>query len=276
MARQVQEWMAIKDTKRPTPRQRSIIRKGQRARERFFLCNIRLVVNCAGKFISMGGTMTFEDLIQEGLMGLHSAIAKFDPTLGYKFSTYSFWWIRQSIMRAIHQNSRIIHLPTAATDVTRKATTYMQNYRQEHGKMPPIEEVAKFCDVGPETLKHYLHHAFPVTSLDAKMPGSQDHSTYLDVIADQATVVTATDDLSKLHDILYEAMGTLPEHYQLIIKARYMNGKKFPSSFKQISAELNITRQSAQQMHERAMKKLRLSLGGLTGQECIQVLQSAA
>jgi len=276
LARQVQAWLALREIKRPTPKQRAIIRKGMRARERFYLSNIRLAVNCAGKYVGYSGTMTLEDLIQEGLLGLDSAIYKFDPTLGYKFSTYSYWWIRQGITRAINKYSRVIHLPTAANDSIRKAGDYMRDYCREHGKLPPVAEVAEFCKVGTQTLLAYLNHNAGMVSLDQLMPNSQHPSTYLETVADQSDHGPTVNEIEVLADLVQAAVSSLPDQHQHIVKERYLNGEKRPTTYVVLGQELHMSRESVRQIHDHALSSLRFKLGGLTGQECIQALQSAA
>ena len=276
LARQVQAWMALKDVERPTRYQRGIINKGRRARDRFFLSNIRLAVNVAGKYKNYGGTLSLEDLIQEGLAGMDSGILKFDPGLGYKFSTYAYWWIRQGITRAINRYSRIIHLPIQANDQLRRAMDYMQDQLRQQGKLPALQEVADYCGIQKQTLLGYLNHNAAVVSLDQKIPGGENYSDFMDVVADPNSLEPAPDDLRQYSELLEEAISDLSNEYQHIIRSRYFCGGRHPTPYNQIGDDLKISRQATQQMHNRAMKCLRLKLGGLTGQECIQALRSAA
>lgn len=276
LARQVQAWQALGDVQKPNAKQRAIIRKGQRARDRFFLSNIRLAVNVAGKYHRHAGTMTLEDLIQEGMLGLDAAIAKFDPGLGYKFSTYSYWWIRQGITRAINKYSRIIHLPVGAPDKIRKAVDYMRDHSREHGKLPPLKEVAEACNVHENTLSHYLNHNASVLSLDQPMAGSCDHSSYLELVADKSADPVQVNEIAVLADLVLDAVATLPDNQQMIVKERYFSGQQRPTTYTKLGEELFVSRELARQMHDNALRSLRFKLGGLTGQECIQALQSAA
>ena len=276
LARQVQAWMSIKDVEHPTRYQRGIINKGRRARERFFLSNIRLAVNVAGKYKKYGGTLSLEDLIQEGLAGMDSGILKFDPGLGYKFSTYAYWWIRQGITRAINRYSRIIHLPIQANDQLRKALDYMQDQLRQQGKLPALQEVADHCGIQKQTLLGYLNHSAGMVSLDQKIPGDERHSNFMDVAADPTSLEPGPDDLGQFSEALHEAIDDLSPENQHIIRSRYFCGGRHPTPYNQIGDDLNISRQATQQMHNRAMKSLRLKLGGLQGQECIQALRSAA
>lgn len=276
LARQVQAWRELAEVTEPTKKQKLIIAKGRRARERFFLSNIRLAVNVAGKYHRHGGTLTLEDLIQEGLLGLDAAISKFDPSLGYKFSTYCYWWIRQGITRAINRHSRIIHLPMQANDSIRKAMDYMNSELRKTNKLPPLAEVAKLCGIGKETLINYLNHNASVLSLDQKMAGNPENNDFIDVVADPRSLEPEPDDLRQFNDVLHDAIDQLNPQYQHIIEQRYFTSERRPVPFVQIGEELKVSRQATQQMHDRAMNSLRLKLGGLQGQACIQALQSAA
>jgi len=276
LARQVHDWLALGDVAKPTPKQRSIIRKGQRARERFFLCNIRLVVDCAGKYSNISSTLTLEDLIQEGLLGLDSAIRKFDPTLGYKFSTYSYWWIRQSMTRSINKFSRIIHLPTGANDVVRKATDYMKAYKSEWGKLPPTELVAQACNVGPDTLINYMVHNASMLSLDQQVKNNPDRSTYLELIADVGDNGPQVTEMDFYGDLLIKAINSLPEDHKRIVTDRYFHGDKRPKTYHAIGEELHLSREMVRRMHDQALEKLQVKLDDLVGQGCTQALRSAA
>lgn len=276
LARQVQAWLALGEIKRPTKRQKAIIRKGMRARERFYLCNIRLAVACAGKYAGCSGTLTLEDLIQEGLLGLDSAINKFDPTLGYKFSTYSYWWIRQGIIRSINKYSRVIHLPTAANDSIRKAMDYMRDFSREHGKLPPVAEVADFCNVGSTTLLNYLNHNASLISLDSLMPNSSEPSCWMDVVADQSDNGPKVDDSEVLAEVVLRELSKLPAQLQRIVHERYLNGEKRPTTYKVLGQEIGTSRETVRHLHDEALNSLRLTLGDLKGQDYIQALQSAA
>lgn len=274
-ARHVQDWLALADVKRPGRRQKAIIARGRRARDRFFLSNIRLAVNVAGKYHKYSGTLSLEDLIQEGLIGLDSAIAKFDPGLGYKFSTYSYWWIRQGITRAINRYSRLIHLPMQANDAIRKAMDYMHEEMRQTGKLPPLDDVAAVAKVQRQTLINYLNHNASIVSLDQRMSNSESHNDFIEVVADPRSLDVDHEPLDTFNPLLHEAIAELPATHQQVIQDRYFSGNAQPVAFKLIGQELQVTRQAAQQMHDRALLSLRLRLGGLQGQACIQALQSA-
>ena len=270
LARHVQNWLALGEISEPDKYQRATIAKGKRARDRFFMSNIRLAVKVAGKYHKWAGTLSLEDLIQEGLMGLDSAIAKFDPELGYKFSTYSYWWIRQGITRAINRYSRIIHLPMQANDAIRKAMDYMQESVRKSGKLPPLSEVAEVCKVSPTYLTHYLSHSANLVSLDQRMTTNDGSNEYMDIVADPNSLTEDAEEFDQFAEGLYNAVEELNPIHQKVIRERYLNNKKLPTTYNALAGDLGMTRQAVQQHHQKALMSLRLKLVGAEKQVAAQ------
>ena len=189
--RHVMEWVEIENIPQSelTPDQRRIARRGRKAYEKFYLCNLRLVISIAKRYTMAVNHLTFEDLFQEGCIGLSTAIKKFDPTRGYKFSTYSYWWVRQAITRAIGHHDRHIRLPGAALDMIRVLAKFVPEYKAKHGRMPSHEECMEATGVKTlETLKCYLQHTGGCSSLDVRAKGrdEKDADTILDLQAADA------------------------------------------------------------------------------------------
>jgi RNA polymerase sigma factor (sigma-70 family) len=260
LARQVQAWLAIRHKTKLTKREKAIARKGRRAYETFFLANIRLVASTAGRVIRVAGCLTFEDLMQEGLIGLERAIVKFDHTRGYKFSTYAFNWIRQSINRAITAKSRLIRLPQDCTIHIRNAKAFSDAYEIKHGTQPTIAQVAEHCGITEQTLKVYLMHGKDVMSLDERLNGSahDERSTYLEMIPAPPSDDNIDIELEMLAAHLDKAITMLPPKQQEIIRRRY--GTVDTPSFRAISEEMGITRQATNQHHDSALRSLRVRL----------------
>lgn len=265
LSRQVQAWLAIRDKPSHNQRERAIARRGRRAYETFFLSNIRLVASAAGRVIRVAGCLTFEDLMQEGLIGLERAIVKFDPTRGYKFSTYAFNWIRQSINRAITSKSRLIKLPQDCTVHIRNAREFADRYEQEHGKQPPMSAVAEHCGITVATLKVYMMHVKEVMSLDQRVGGSTPHgddrSTYLELIEAPHVDESLDVELDILAGQIEKAISSLSEKQQYLIRQRY--GVDDPPSFRAMSEKIGVSRQAAMQQHEKAVRSLRIRLAHL-------------
>lgn len=258
LSRQVQAWLPLRDQPKLSKREKGIARRGQRAFETFFLANIRLVVTIANKYTQVSGTLQLEDLIQEGMLGLERAIVKFDHTRGYKFSTYAFNWIRQSIFRGISNKARTIRLPCSAFLTMRAARRFIADYHYEHGKAPRMELVAEHCNVHVQTLRAMMRHDGNITSLDASVNlGNDDGSTYLDFIPDPSSLEDQEEDLSddivKLMSII-EGLG--PKDRQLI-ELRYQSGNSRSTSFSQVASLMGISRSGALDLDKRCKNRIR-------------------
>lgn len=258
LSRQVQAWLPLRDQPKLSKREKGIARRGQRAFETFFLANIRLVVTIASKYTQVSGTLQLEDLIQEGMLGLERAIVKFDHTRGYKFSTYAFNWIRQSIFRGISNKARTIRLPCSAFLTMRAARRFIADYHHEHGKAPELGLVAEHCKIQVHTLRAMMRHDGNITSLDANVNlGNDDGSTYLDFIPDPSSLDDQLDDLSvdaaKLIPIIE---GLCPEDQQLL-QLRYFHSNDRGASFNAIASQMGISRSGALDRHSRCLKRIR-------------------
>lgn len=260
LSRQVQAWVAIKDKENLTKEEQRIVRNGKRAYEKFFLANIRLVVKLAGKYSTTCETLTIEDLIQEGMFGLERAIMKFDYSRGYKFSTYAFNWVRQRICRAMSNQDRSIRLPCSAFLSMSHAKKYMNEVMQETGRVPSMEEVAKKIKVDVHTLNAYFAHNDSIASLDVKVvEGSRNGFTRLDTIADPKSMEDPLDQVREdAADHLIDMVSDLDDVEQEILKLRYFTDK--PVSYLKIGEELNIGRQTCNNIHAKALKKLRYKI----------------
>jgi len=260
LSRSIQAWLLIKDTPEPTARQRAIIRRGRRAWDTFFLSNIRLVVLIAKRHTKRAGPhLTVEDLVQEGLIGLQRAITKFDPSRGYKFSTYAFNWIRQGINRAIENQARLIRLPTHSLTVLRKASVYCDEQMLRTGRKPQLAEIAEHVGCSIAVLRDALAHALPAMSLDQKPHGNTELSTYLDLIADQA--VDTSSFMDEHADLLQSSVALLHQMDpvdRMIIRERYMRDQ--PTTLREIGESLGVSRERIRQREQTVLRRMRNQL----------------
>lgn len=257
LSRQVQAWISIREKEELTKQEEKTVRIGRRAYEKFFLSNIRLVVQLAGKYARRCRILTVEDLIQEGMFGLERAVMKFDYTRGYKFSTYAYSWVKQCMLRAIFNQDRPIRLPCNAYETLAQAQKYMSSVFAETGAMPSMEEVAKHLKVDYGRLKAYFLHLNAVMSLDAQFgEESKNGLTRLDTIADPNSLEDPLDRVKEpVGYIVSDLVAQLTPTEQEIIQLRYFSNQ--PVGYPRIAQEIGTTRQTCNNIHNKALKKLR-------------------
>jgi len=233
-----------------------IRRAGQRSMEVMTRTNTRLVVSIAKRYQNRG--LEFADLIQEGTLGLIRGLELFDPTRGYAVSTYSYWWIRQAITRAIHSYARMIRLPINTHELITRAQRFTATFSAEHGRTPTHTEIADGLDVTPERLSEVLTHQATTACFSLDVPCADSDSPYLDFVADPSTPEPYADILAaSSYSAVEDAIRTcLTETETRILRGIFFEA----TTFRAISEEIGVSRARVGQIHHAALNKLRLHL----------------
>ncbi len=231
------------------------IRAGQAARDHLIMANTRLVISIAKRYQGQG--MPFQDLIQEGNLGLMKAVDKFDPDRGFKFSTYATWWIRQAINRAIANQARTIRLPVHMRDSIRKLRRTMHRLEQEQGEKPSPEEIAEEMGESPQKVRWMMRVARRPLSLEKPVGEDQD-SELGDFIPDQETSPLAeTVEQAILRSTLEELLSTLTPREARILRLRFGLKDGVDYTLEEIGDRFGVTRERIRQIEKKALQRLR-------------------
>lgn len=237
------------------------------AEEKLVYSNQRLVAMIAFRYVGVCKALDFDDLKQAGNIGLMQAVKLFDPSKGFRFSTYAIWWIRQSITREIADKDKTIRIPVHISDRLSKIRRLSSEIEQQTGRQATVEEIAAAMDMPPEKVEELWYSSLSATTVSLDKPiGEEGENTLEDFLIDERNSPQDESDADQLRQSIEQVLAMLSPREQVVIKLRYGLTDGMPHTLEDVGATYGVTRERVRQIEIKALRKLRSpKIGKLLG-----------